>query len=557
VSVAGATPTELADRFAHAVFEDQPLMATYMGVGGFDDRMPDLSGEARERLRRTLLDIYLEAFATDAEGDRDAVVLETVKEWASIQLGVIDSSPHDFSVSTLPFAAGPSQVQFMLSQTVVSTPEAAAGYLTRCRGVATYLAQLGEMLRAHAARGRTPVAPLVEQTLRMVEQLTASPEAAVGLTPARGAQLGEDAQRAWQSEVAQVARDVVRPALAAHADLLRELLPLARPGDAAGLVHVPGGMAAYRMAVRDGTTLSLEPEDIHRIGLDELARCEERIRELGSRAFGVQTVQDVLEQLRNVPPVADDASLLQHTVEFVRRAEAGAAPVLPGATPPCDVVAMPDAVGDAGTPPMYRPPTRDGTRSGAYMFNTRRPGPAATFLFETTTLHETVPGHHAQFALLQEVPDLPLLLSSFNVVAHGEGWGLYAELLSDEIGLFSDDVQRLGLLVSHAWRAVRLVVDTGIHALGWSRDRALQFALAHTAFPEQFMSAEIDRYIAWPGQALGYLIGLREILRLRERARAADRGLDLRQFHAAVLRHGSLPLRTLRSVVERELAIPS
>jgi uncharacterized protein (DUF885 family) len=219
---------------------------------------------------------------------------------------------------------------------------------------------------------------------------------------------------------------------------------------------------------------------------------------------------------------------------------------------------MPDAVADAGAPPMYRPPTRDGARSGAYMFNARRPGPAATFAFETVTFHETVPGHHAQFAYLQEVPDLPLLLSSFHVVPHGEGWGLYAELLSDELGLFSDDVQRLGLLVSHAWRAVRLIVDTGLHALGWSRERALRFALSRTAMPEPFMAAEIDRYIASPGQALGYLIGLREILALRERARATNGGsLDLRAFHAAVLRHGSLPLRTLRLVVERELALPA
>jgi uncharacterized protein (DUF885 family) len=162
-----------------------------------------------------------------------------------------------------------------------------------------------------------------------------------------------------------------------------------------------------------------------------------------------------------------------------------------------------------------------------------------------------VPGHHAQFARLQLVPDLPLLLSAFYVVAHGEGWGLYAEQLADEFDLYSDEVQRLGMLGGAAWRAVRLVVDSGLHARGWSRARALEFALAHTPMPEPFMRAEVDRYIAVPGQALGYLVGQREIQRLRDHARTRlGAAFDLRDFHAAVLDHGSLPLPVLSQVVE-------
>jgi uncharacterized protein (DUF885 family) len=166
-----------------------------------------------------------------------------------------------------------------------------------------------------------------------------------------------------------------------------------------------------------------------------------------------------------------------------------------------------------------------------------------------------VPGHHAQFARLQLVPELPLLLSGFYVVAHGEGWGLYAEQLADELGLYSDDRQRLGMLGMAAWRAVRLVVDTGLHARGWSRAQALAFALAHTPLPESFMAAEIDRYIAAPGQALGYLVGQRELLRLRAHAQARlGAAFDLRDFHAAVLDHGSLGLPVLSQVVEAWMA---
>jgi uncharacterized protein (DUF885 family) len=153
---------------------------------------------------------------------------------------------------------------------------------------------------------------------------------------------------------------------------------------------------------------------------------------------------------------------------------------------------------------------------------------------------------------------LPKLLTAFYVVPHGEGWGLYAERLADEFGLYSDDTQRLGMLGCAAWRAVRLVVDTGLHSRGWSRDRAREFALAHSPMPLAFVDAEIDRYIAVPGQALGYLVGQREILRLREEARAQlGAAYDIRDFHSAVLDHGSVPLAVLGQIVEDWVASTS
>jgi len=219
--------------------------------------------------------------------------------------------------------------------------------------------------------------------------------------------------------------------------------------------------------------------------------------------------------------------------------------------PPCAVEAMPQHMAEFGAPPYYSPPARDGSRPGAYLFNNVQPGQAGSWALEATAFHEAVPGHHAQFSRLQLLPDLPLLLSSFNVVPHSEGWGLYAERLADEAGLYSDDVQRLGMLSCAAFRAVRLVVDTGLHARGWNRARAREFALSHSPMPEDFVNAEIDRYIALPGQALGYLIGQREILRLRDSAQAElGAAYDVRDFHSAVLDHGALPLTVLRRVVE-------
>ena len=195
--------------------------------------------------------------------------------------------------------------------------------------------------------------------------------------------------------------------------------------------------------------------------------------------------------------------------------------------------------------------------AGARRFAARRlpgqlqqSGSCRGWALEATAFHEAVPGHHGQLARLQLLPDLPLLLTAFDFVPHCEGWGLYAERLADEFGLYSDDMQRLGALGLESFRAVRLVVDTGLHARGWSRARALEFALAHTPMPVSFLRSEIDRYIAWPGQALGYLIGQRELLRLREDARRQlGTAFDIRDFHSAVLDHGALPLPVLAQVM--------
>lgn len=318
------------------------------------------------------------------------------------------------------------------------------------------------------------------------------------------------------------------------------------------MLHVPGGVAAYACCIRVGTTLALDAEELHQLGLAALAEVEERTAELGGRALGARDVGEVLTRLRQDASLAAGRDAMAGAAAAIARAEERLAELFhPPLPPPCTVEAMPPHLADSGAPPMYSPPARDGSRAGAYLFNRTRPGPAGGWALESAAFHEGVPGHHAQYARLQLVPDLPLLLSAFGVVAHGEGWGLYAEQLADELDLYSDDIQRLGMLGGAALRAVRLVVDTGLHARGWSRTRALEFALAHTPMPESFMRAEIDRYVATPGQALGYLVGQREILRLRDHARARlGAAWDLRDFHAAVLDHGSLPLPVLSQVVE-------
>jgi len=206
----------------------------------------------------------------------------------------------------------------------------------------------------------------------------------------------------------------------------------------------------------------------------------------------------------------------------------------------------------------YREPAADGSRPGRYYINTAHAETRPRYEAEALAFHESIPGHHLQIAIGQERTDLPTFRRYGGFTAYIEGWGLYTERLSDEMGLYSGDLDRIGVLSFDGWRAARLVVDTGMHALGWTRDQAIEFMIEHTAIAPNNVGNEIDRYITWPGQALAYKIGQLELLRLRTLAR--DRlgtAFDIRRFHDTVLTESSLPLSVLASVVERWAADPA
>jgi uncharacterized protein (DUF885 family) len=541
----------LADELADIELWDNPFYASLMAVGGYEDAVPDLSPKHREEWRGKLASIIVRCGEAESEAvDADSsVLLAAVRDHAVRSLAWADSRLDEFSVTTFPLD-GPSRMLLVASRTRLGDPDSAAAYLTRCKRLPAYLDQYTDVVRSAAREGLLPVAPLVDDALRQVREHLWRPERDPMLS--REPPAGWDGAAAWQTEVENVVRGEICPAVGRYADLLAELLPVSRPPEQAGLLYVPGGVAAYACSVRVGTTLPLDPDEIHRTGLTALGEIEEAIAELGRDALGCRSAIEAFAGLRDSASSASGADAMARAAAAVGRAEERLAELFHDPMPPpCAIEPMPPHMAEFGAPPYYSPPARDGSRPGAYLFNDVQPGQAGSWALEATAFHEAVPGHHAQFSRLQLLLDLPLLLSSFNVVPHSEGWGLYAERLADEFGLYSDDTQRLGMLSCAAWRAVRLVVDTGLHARGWSRERATEFALSHSPMPEDFVSAEIDRYIALPGQALGYLIGQREILALRERARAQlGAAYDIRDFHSAVLDHGALPLTVLRGVVE-------
>jgi uncharacterized protein (DUF885 family) len=273
--------------------------------------------------------------------------------------------------------------------------------------------------------------------------------------------------------------------------------------------------------------------------------------------LGTADMGQVLHRLRDDPALrfGSPEEILQSGRDALARAVA-ALPEIVGRIPrsPCVVDEMSPYEAKDAVLGYYQPPAADGSRPGVHWLNTSAPGTRTRYEYEALAFHESVPGHHLQFALAQELEELPRFRRFGYVTAFSEGWALYTERLADEIGLYSGDLERFGMLSFDSWRACRLVVDTGLHQFGWSRDQAIDYLLANSALTRTNIENEVDRYVADPGQALAYMVGRLELVRLRGLAQDRLGGrFDLRAFHDLVLGTGGVPLTVLAQVVDRHL----
>jgi uncharacterized protein (DUF885 family) len=551
---------DLADRYHHDWLAAHPFAASSYGIPGFDDAVPDDSEAGDATWRATVEAMQAEArglqagelSAGDGLSPADAVTLGCLIEAATQELADLDSAPVEHTVTAMPFS-GPATLLAVAARTVLTDDEAAAAYLERLHRSGGWIDQLTERLRAGAAKGRLPVAPLVDEAVAWAEGVLAEPVPAA--LAAAQPPAGWDGEAAWRDERDAVIASVVAPALRRWVACLNELLPRARPAEQAGLVHLPGGEADYARAVRTHTTLPLTAAQLHQTGLDEIARLEERAVRLGAE-IGLADLAAVHDALRASAGSVSSEESIAAALGAVRRAEARAAEVFPQPLPPpCAVTAMPTVVGASGMAPHYSPPRLDGTRPGTYWFNIDRPTAGTGWDLEGVAFHEAVPGHHLQLSRIQLLTDLPAFQRQRSITVFSEGWGLYAEQLAEEMGLYSGTEGLLGQVTTALMRAARLVVDTGLHALGWSRQEALDFFTGHVPLPAGFLATEIDRYIIMPGQALAYLTGKLEILRLRGQAREAQgEQFSLPAFHAAVLDQGSLPMPVLQRSIDAWLS---
>jgi uncharacterized protein (DUF885 family) len=549
---------DLADRFHERWLRINPFAATMYGIPGYDDLLPDDSEEAQQAWRAEAGTFAEEAAAIDRaqQTPADAVTLDCTAEAAAREIAVVDLAAEDHTVTPMHYA-GPAVFLAVAARTVLVDQAAAEAFLVRLRGSGAWLDQVTERLRVGAGRGRLPVAPLAEQAISWAETVLAKPDSSPVLAPKPPQ--GWDRAAAWEADRRAAVADVVNPALARWVATVRELLPRARPAEQAGLHWLPGGDADYAEAIRVYTTLPLTAEELHQTGLDHVAALEDRAVKLGAR-LGLSGRDEVFAALRESAGKIPPEEAVARALAAVRRAEERAPEFFPDPLPPpCDVTPMPEVVALSGAAPHYTPPRLDGGRPGTFWFNTLRPTAGTGWDIDAVAFHEAVPGHHLQLSRLQLLTDLPALQRQRSLPVFSEGWGLYAEELAEEAGLYEDEQSQLGAISAALMRAVRLVVDTGLHAFGWSRERAAEYAVDHVPMPPEFMANEIDRYIVMPGQALAYLTGKLEIQRLRDEARGRlGPAFSLPAFHAAVLDHGSLPMPTLnRSIgawLDREAA---
>jgi uncharacterized protein (DUF885 family) len=528
---------------------DAHLLGDYRFAAGWEEE----SREAEDAHVAALRAFAAEAEAVDPAGLSSseqvtrsvlAATATTTADRLEVRLAEIGADPIFGPQAGVPIVLG------MLGLPDADVAEAMNGKL---RGVARSYRQLAERLREGVAGGRTPAAFAAAGAAEQVTAQLALPlDDSPVLTSLPTPPAGVDAD-AWHERMRALVADEVHPAMAVYRDVLRdEVLPHARPDERCGLGAVPGGEAGYEALLRYYTTTTRTAQEIHDLGLAQVAGLAEEYRALGPEVVGTDDLAAIFDAMRHDPALHfTEGSQLVEASEVAMARAWDAMPqwfeVLPQA--PCAVQAT-----ESGAKAFYFPPAADGSRGGTFFINVDDPTSWGTFELEAMAFHEGIPGHHLQLAIAAELQGVPEFRRHLHNSAYAEGWGLYTERLADEMGLYSGPVDRMGMYAADSMRACRLVVDTGLHALGWSREQAVQYLLDNSPLAEGVVRPEVDRYITTPGQATSYMVGRVEVERIRREAEArlgAD--FDVRAFHSAVLDSGSLPLGVLDEVVTARL----
>lgn len=543
----------LADEYWDGSMARNPFAANIFGDHRFDDRVPDLSPDGLAELRSFVSGIAERVDAIDDDLDpAEQVTRDLLVDACHTTTEEIDSQ--EIQLQSDGFTGFPISLLRAASRRRAPDEESAARQLVQLRGLAGVLDDVVAHWRVGAARGWTPAATIVGRSKAMVDAhldgpVTDDPFVQLSL-PA-----GWDGAADWRREAAAIVTEHARPAYARVSEALGELERTGRDDDHPGLCHVPGGDELYASLVRRATTTDLSPDAIHAYGMDELTvRLPSEWATVGERAVGIADQAELFDHLRSDPAMKYDSAteIVTHAAAAIERALTVAPEWferLPSAG--CVVEEVPPSLAPGSPPAYYGAPPAGGAKPGVYFANTHEPTRRNRFEAEVFAFHEAVPGHHLERASAVEL-DVPMFQRRSAYMAYSEGWGLYAERLADEMGIYSSDLMRLGMLSADAWRSARLVLDTGLHALGWTRSEAIEFMIAHVPIAVDEAAVEVDRYIGMPGQALSYKIGQREMFRLRAdaQARLGER-FDIKGFHHAVLEHGGVTLGILADVVDR------
>jgi uncharacterized protein (DUF885 family) len=554
----GAAPAvplnTLADDFVREFTAAHPLGAVFLGMPDAPNDRLDDNSLAATKAWEVKEDRWLErlkhidvADLPSADQATHGVLLETLE--GAVQGRVCRSElwPLNQQSGLQIYLAILSQLQPLGTDQLRT--EALARWHAMPRYIDTEIDNLREGLRRGYTLPRNNVQAVIDQ---LDDLLRASP----GESPL--AALGDrDHTAGFQNAVRDIVGREIMPALTRYRAFLRADY-LARARTTTAIAAIPNGEACYRASVRRYASVDMDPNAVHQLGLDQTALIEAQMRAIGFRVVGTADVPTILERLRTDPKYKFQTreEIIRVTEEAVQRALA-AMPRILRRLPKTRFIVEPCQPFEekAACPGSYVAGTPDGKRPGRFRLNAGDPTSQLRTAAEGTAFHEGIPGHHLQISRAQEREGAHPITRYFGFSGFSEGWALYAERVADEMGLYSSDVDRLGDLNEQALRAARLVVDPGLHVLGWSRQQAIDYMTAHLAYPQTYIVSEVDRYIADPGQATAYMIGRLEIERLRDKA-TKGRGsrFDLRDFHERILENGSVPLYFLRAHIERWLA---
>lgn len=551
----------------HALFDAQwerglresPEMASYNGDKRFNDRWADYGLAAIQARNQADRDALAKLKAID-RGDLSVAdqLNYDVFAW-DLEKGIERQKFREY-LSPVGQAGGVQSADGMVEVLQFDQVKDYRDWLARMRALPAVIAQNEALMREGVKAGITPPRVLMQRVpAQIAKQVVADPTQSPFYKPFNRFPDSVSAadRAALQAEAKKVIADTLVPAYRRFGEFFdKDYLP--HTVTSIAVSDLPDGKAYYDFLAAYYTTTDLSADAIHQIGLKEVARIRGEMEKIKAEVGFKGSLGEFFTYLRTDPKFfhktpAELLEAYQATAKRIDPELVKVSKIIP--RQPYGVRPIPDNVAPDTTTAYYQPGAVDGSRAGFYYVNLYKPEVRPTWEMIPLSLHEAVPGHHFQFARGLELPDAPMFRRTGYFVAYGEGWGLYAERLGYDMGLYDDPYDRMGQLAYDMWRAVRLVVDTGMHAKGWSRDKAIAYFTDNAPKTEQDIVNEIDRYIGTPGQALAYKIGQLKISELRERSKQAlGAGFDVRDFNDEVLSTGSVPLSVLEKHIDEWIA---
>ena len=547
------------------VLSTSPLRATQLGVRDYDDKLGDNSpvGIEAARKQRRLFLARAKALPMASLSEADRISTELLI--ANLQ-SKIDAEVCDFHLWTVSPRENPiTEINELHELHKIKSSADAMSLLDRYAAYERQVINRHRHLQKGATAGLVATRESISRVIAMVNKQLAEPLAEWPmLKPATASgPTWKDESKLSVKKFRVSLRDLVgnrlKPVLAEYARVLEQiLLPMARGDEKSGLLALPNGEKCYRARIRNFTTLGLDAKTVHETGVREIAKTDAEMLALVGKTLGTTALAETLSKLRGDESLyfASEQQVVdagQATLDHAKQKMGSYFGILPKAD--CVMRRIPAYEAPYTTIAYYRPPHADGSKPGEYFINVYQPRTRPRFEAVVLAIHEAIPGHHLQIAISQELSAVPAFRKHGGITAFVEGWGLYTERLGLEMGLYKTDLDRIGMVSFDAWRAGRLVVDTGIHAFGWSRSKARAYLEEHTALSKENIDNEVDRYINWPGQALGYKIGQLEFWALRREAeqKLGDR-FALKELHDVMLGRGAVSLPQLRRRVRGWIA---